>query len=70
MFLWSAGSAVATGHDGVGVNLSKWSASQVVILGFGTQGSPFALADGDLFQITLFGPNSSGSSLFEGVVTG
>lgn len=71
-FLWSAGTATRAGSDGVGILVSVWTNTHIVISGIGPRvvtaggnvslGGFYAMAPGDYLEIEVRGPNSSGES--------
>jgi hypothetical protein len=71
---WSAGRETCTNFDAIGIYLSSWTDSQIVINGFGTAlgtdgQKTWNIAVGDPIQVALFGPNNASEVDFALTVT-
>jgi len=73
---WSAGYAqTSTDYDHVGIYLTSWSDTQIIIDGFGsllgnaTNPSQYLISTGDLITVTVYGPNQIGIASLDTAVT-
>jgi YVTN family beta-propeller protein len=63
---WSAGHETSTNLDSIGVYLSSWSSSSIVLRGFGTQlGTTWAIGVNDSLTVVVFGPNGDGTAIYQ-----
>jgi hypothetical protein len=71
---WSAGHKTCGNTDSIGVFITSWSDTQIVLSGFGTEylgvngQNNYNIAVGDPITVGVFGPNNDGEGTYQTVV--